>query len=119
LKPIATNVPGIEVSEQLPLMARCADKYTIVRGVTHTVADHGLGIKYMATGNRPLPSLEFPSVGAIVAKELTSIPEMPTYVSMVGGFHQGGYLGVRCGPFQAGASGKGGGAGGLERRSTN
>src|SRR5262245_60566291 len=34
-KPIATNVPGIAISEHLPRLARCADKYTIVRSVSH------------------------------------------------------------------------------------
>src|SRR4030095_2384006 len=35
--PIKTNVPGVEISEHLPNLARCADKFAILRGVTHTL----------------------------------------------------------------------------------
>src|ERR1700709_376153 len=41
--PIRTNVPGIDVCELLPLHAKCADKYTIIRSVAHEFADHGGG----------------------------------------------------------------------------
>ena len=70
LKPIKTNVAGMEICEKLPLLAKCADKFTILRGVSHTLAAHELGTKYMLTGNRPLPSLEFPAIGSVVSKEL-------------------------------------------------
>ena len=40
-RPAATNVPGISVCEHLPMLAQRADKYAIVRGITHNVADHG------------------------------------------------------------------------------
>ena len=69
-KPIKTNVAGVEISEHLPKLAQCADKYAILRGVSHTLAAHELGTKYLNTGNRPLPSLEFPGYGAVVSKEL-------------------------------------------------
>lgn len=41
--PIKTNVPGIEISEHLPKLAQCADKFAILRGVSHTLAAHRLG----------------------------------------------------------------------------
>src|SRR5919109_1264598 len=66
LKPIKTNVAGMEICEKMPLLAKCADKFTILRGVSHTLAAHELGTKYLLTGNRPLPSLEYPSLGSIV-----------------------------------------------------
>src|SRR5690349_21352296 len=34
-RPIGTNVAGMQVSELLPLLARQADKYTIIRSITH------------------------------------------------------------------------------------
>ena len=34
--PIETNVPGVEISEHLPKLAKCADKFAILRGVSHT-----------------------------------------------------------------------------------
>ena len=61
--PIETNVPGIEICEHLPKLAKCADKFAILRGVSHSLAAHEFGTKYMNTGNRPIPSLEFPGYG--------------------------------------------------------
>src|SRR5688572_2313750 len=37
-KPIPTNVRGIEICEHLPKLAQCADKYAILRGVSHNIA---------------------------------------------------------------------------------
>ena len=50
--PIQTNVEGIEISEHLPKLATCADKYTILRGVSHTLGAHRLGQEYVNTGDR-------------------------------------------------------------------
>ena len=51
---------AIEISEHLPKLAQCADKFAILRGVSHTLAAHALGQEYVTTGNRPLPSLQYP-----------------------------------------------------------
>ena len=76
-KPIDTNVPGMQICEHLPKLAQCADKFAILRGVSHSLAAHEFGTKYMNTGNRPLPSLEFPGFGAVVSKELTGASDLP------------------------------------------
>lgn len=103
-KPINTNVPGIQICEHLPKLAQVADKYTILRGVSHTIAAHDLGSKYMNTGNRPLPSLEFPTYGAVVAKELGGLPDMPAFVAIPSfGADSAGYLGVEYGPLETNA----------------
>ena len=68
--PIKTNVAGMEISEHLPKLAKCADKFAILRGVSHTLGAHQLGTEYVNTGNRPIPSLEYPGYGAVVTKEL-------------------------------------------------
>ena len=73
-KPIKTNVAGMEICEHMPKLAQCADKYAILRGVSHSIAAHNLGTDYMNTGNRPLPSLDYPSYGAVVSKELPGRP---------------------------------------------
>src|SRR5688572_22843333 len=65
-KTIGTNIAGIQISEHLPKLAGCADKYAILRGVSHSLAAHELGTLYMQTGNRPLPSLRFPTYGSVV-----------------------------------------------------
>ena len=104
-KEIATNVPGVRISEHLPKLAKCADKYVILRGVSHTLAAHELGTIYMNTGNRPLPSLTYPHYGAVVAKELRAADYLPPFVAIPNlGAKATGYLGVEYGPFETGGS---------------
>ena len=54
--PIDTNVAGIQISEHLPKLASCADKYAILRGVSHAIAGHELATSYLSTGSRPVIS---------------------------------------------------------------
>ena len=50
-KPIKTNVPGIEISEKFPRMAKHADKFALVRSMYHTAAAvHDTGHQMMQTG---------------------------------------------------------------------
>jgi hypothetical protein len=96
---IECNVPGIRISEHLPRLAACADKYAILRGVSHTLAAHDLGAKYLNTGNRPLPSLSFPGYGSVVSKELAAPADIPPFVAIPNTPQTGGYLGVEYAPF--------------------
>jgi Protein of unknown function (DUF1501) len=102
--PIQTNVPGIEVSEHLPKLAACTDKYCLLRGVSHSVAAHALGTEYVNTGNRPLPSLEYPGYGAVISKELSGPPELPSFVAIPNSRQRPGYLGVRYAPMNTSAT---------------
>lgn len=104
-KPIKTNADGVMISEHLPKLAQCADKFAILRGVSHTLAAHDLGTRYMNTGNRPLPSLNYPHYGAVVAKELRGTEYLPSFVAVPNlGENATGYLGVEYGPFETGGS---------------
>ncbi len=106
LKPIKTNVAGMEISELLPNLAKVADKFTVLRGVSHTLAAHELGTKYTLTGNRPLPSLEYPHLGSIVAKELPSPSDLPPFVAVPNANQGPGYLGLQYGAFATNATPK-------------
>ncbi len=85
--PIPTNVPGIEVCELMPRHAKIADKYSIVRSISHTFADHGGGHKRLMTGREPASPVDTvndaPATGSIVAKcrEKRDIG-IPNYISM-------------------------------------
>ncbi|MFT4690819.1 MAG: DUF1501 domain-containing protein [Verrucomicrobiia bacterium] len=104
-KEIRTNVPGIRISEHLPKLAKCADKFAILRGVSHTLAAHGLGSTYLATGNRPLPSIQFPTFGSVVSKLKEAPRDIPPYVSIPRDINNTtGFLGLEYGPFETGAS---------------
>jgi hypothetical protein len=105
-RPIKTNVSGVEICEHLPKLAQCADKYTILRGVSHNIAAHDLGTKYLNSGNRPLPSLEFPGYGAVIMKELSGDPDLPHFVAVPNTPQAGGYLGPAYGPLRTGTTPK-------------
>ncbi|QVL30373.1 DUF1501 domain-containing protein [Telmatocola sphagniphila] len=111
-KPIKTNVPGIDICEHLPLHAKMADKYTLIRSVSHTFSDHGGGHKRFLTGRDPQEPTGFvndhPMVGSIVAKcrEDRNVG-LPNYISGVDSGRQGvdvfsfgaAYLGPSYTPF--------------------
>jgi hypothetical protein len=77
--PIATQTPGIEICEHLPLLAQRSHLWSIVRSLTHPSNDHSLGHHIMLTGrstapptfnaNKPMPE-DWPSIAA-VAGDLT------------------------------------------------
>ena len=98
-QPISTKVPGVALCEHLPKLAGCADKFALLRGVSHSLTEHQMGTTYLNTGNRPLPSLEFPGYGAVVTKELSSPPDLPPFVAIPKTPQKGGILGVEHAPF--------------------
>jgi hypothetical protein len=112
LSPIATTVPGLEVSELLPRHAKLAHRFNLVRSISHQFADHGGGHKRFMTGRDPRLPVEFvndaPAVGSIVAKlrEQRAVG-LPNYVCVVepgrdhvDTFSQGAaYLGPAYTPF--------------------
>lgn len=71
-RPIRSNVPGIDVCELMPRHATIADKYSVIRSVSHNFADHGGGHKRMMTGRIPATPVDTvndaPATTTIVAK---------------------------------------------------
>ncbi len=104
-RPIATNVPGIDVSEHLPLQARILDKLAIVRSGCHTNAGHGMGSQWMLTGWQPTIEVNdniFPCMGSVVARmKGTNEPGLPAYVNLPRplGLGKAAYLGAAFNPF--------------------
>ncbi len=94
-RPIDTSVAGVQICEQMPMLARDFGRYAIVRGVTHNLADHGIGKKYMLTGNLPTPVLPYPEYGSVVARQYPSARDLPTYVAIDEAFVGPGYLGTQ------------------------
>src|SRR5262245_26588406 len=90
-RPIRSSVTGTMVSEHLPLCARIADKYTIVRSHSHSDNGHNTGYHYVMTGyradfpdgNTRMPNNHlFPSIGSIVSRELGPKSTLPPYINM-------------------------------------
>lgn len=79
-RPISTNVPGIQVSELLPQLAKRMDKLSIIRSMRSFGDDHPQATHYAATGHELNPAMKFPSWGSIVGKELGPTNALPPYV---------------------------------------
>jgi hypothetical protein len=79
--PIATNLPGCDISEHMPSIAKICDKLAIIRSATHNDAGHESASHFLLTGYKPtvdIPANEVPSYGSIVAKELGPVkPKFP------------------------------------------
>jgi uncharacterized protein (DUF1501 family) len=99
-KAIDTSASGVRICEHLPKLAKLADSYAVVRGVSHTLAGHELGTEYLNAGSRPIPSLVYPGYGAVVSKEVAGDKELPHFVAIPSTPQKAGYLGVRYAPLQ-------------------
>ncbi len=98
---IETNVSGIRISEHLPNTAKVCDKLAIIRSLTSNIAAHEQASQFMMTGYRPLPTLQYPSYGAVVAKELGARNSLPPYIAIpeAGRAGQSGFIGAGYNPF--------------------
>jgi len=85
-KPIKTKVPGLQVCELMPELAKLADKYTLLRSVTtmNKPGDHARAPFYWLTGNPRLPSgtAEYPMYGSALSKFRPGPAELPTFITL-------------------------------------
>jgi len=107
--PIPTNVDGIIIGELLPLLAQQADKYSIIRSMTHGNNGHETAAYLVQTGRKPGGRDVFPSVGAVVslfkgynAGYKGLIPPYLVLTQPQGRFSESGFLGSRYKPFATG-----------------
>jgi hypothetical protein len=107
-KTLKTNVSGIQIGELLPLLAKQADKYSIIRSMTHGNNGHETASYMVQTGRTP-GRLVFPSAGAVVSlfrgydsgyKGL--VPPYVVLTEAQGRFSEAGFLGQRYKPFATG-----------------
>jgi hypothetical protein len=116
-RPIRTRVPGIDICDQMPLLARHTDKLAVVRSVTHPSNEHEAGVYHMLTG-KPNPALrvptnqrrrsDFPNVAAVLSSFSAPgpVPASVTVPQPIG--HDGvtyagtyaGFLGPRHDPLE-------------------
>lgn len=107
--PMPTNVPGIQIAEQLPLVAGQMDKFSLIRSFGHRNSDHGAADHYMLTGYHTLPGFnpnlvpnnQRPSHGSIIARKLGPRGSVPAYVCLPQLHRSAGsaYLGPASSPF--------------------
>ncbi len=117
-KPIATNVPGFQICEHLPRLAKRADKYSIIRSLSHTGVNHGTSSYHMLTGHihvtpgtlRHPTRHDVPNLGASAARFLQHEAHLPAHVHLPSIVNDGdglpvpgqgaGFLGSAHEPFQ-------------------
>ena len=102
-----TNVEGIEIGEKLPLLATMADKYSLVRSMTHGSNAHETGHYAMITGDTSGGAVVYPSFGAVISymKRDTYKGILPCYISVTSAksrFNEGGFLGNAYKSFDTG-----------------
>lgn len=87
-KPIRTAVPGMQICELLPKLAKCAKDYSLIRTISHTDALHPSATYWALTGHKPPKSTlnitpaptHMPALGSILSKYRPSRAELPSYV---------------------------------------
>jgi hypothetical protein len=110
-----TNIPGIHIGELMPELAKLADKYSLIRSMTHGDNGHETASYLTQTGRHP-GKVVYPAVGAVVTafkgfeqaedetqREKESL--IPPYVVLTqpqGRFSEAGFLGIKYKPFATG-----------------
>jgi len=106
---IPTNVNGILLGELFPELAKQADKYSLIRSMTHRNNGHETAAYLMQTGHLPGERLAYPCIGAVFALlkgyQAGYQGLIPPYVVLTqpqGRFSESGFLGSKCKPFATG-----------------
>ncbi|MBI1347257.1 DUF1501 domain-containing protein [bacterium] len=107
-RPIATQVPGMEISEHLPMLAGCANDFSLIRSMSTREGDHSRARLVSLTGYTPQGAIKFPAVGSLVAHEFQVSHDIPAYVHIGGRptVTNGGFLGPQYAPFVVGERGR-------------
>jgi len=107
--PITTNVDGIRIGELLPKLAKMADKYSIIRSMTHGNNGHETASYMTQTGRKPGGRDVFPCAGAVVSlfkgRKAGYKGLIPPYIVLTrpqGRFSEAGFLGSKYKPFATG-----------------
>ena len=83
-KPIQTVVPGVQICDQMPLLAKLTDKVAIVRSLTHRSNNHEPSVYHMLTGRQ--------NAGLAVPRNQRRRTDFPTAGSIVSCFSEPGVL---------------------------
>ena len=94
---------GALFCDQIPLLAKCADQYSVIRSVTHADTVHETAQCYLQSGYKFSVTMNYPSFGSVVAREQGSRGGLPPYM-LVGGkgsvAEGAGYFGAVHNPFK-------------------
>jgi hypothetical protein len=100
-RPIATNVPGVQICEHFPLQAQMWDKLACIRSIV-SVDEHSDSLVMTGKSQRENMTANHPSFGSVVSRVRSgNDSDMPAYVSLRGMSRgtEPGFLGIAHRPF--------------------
>ncbi|WP_437223291.1 DUF1501 domain-containing protein [Planctomicrobium sp. SH661] len=100
---VAKTSTGEVVSDRMPMIAKVADKFTIVRSTVGKIPDHNQATYHLFTGYSPTTVIDYPQMGAVVSHQLGSRNGIPPYVTVPvtpSGSGGTGFLSSKYGAFQ-------------------
>jgi hypothetical protein len=114
VKEIATSVPGVKISEFLPKLAQQMHHLSVVRSMATKEGDHTRAAYHLRTGYLPTGSIQYPTLGSLVSKELgQDDAALPNFVSIAPApflspaAYTSGFLGPEYSPLMIGNQGFG------------
>jgi hypothetical protein len=104
-KPKPTAVSGIQITENLPSVAKQMKNLSIIRSFRSTEGDHDRGTFLMNTGRRRDPLIDYPAIGSVLSYyqamdvEAMKHADIPSFISVAGGRVGPGFLGMKYASF--------------------
>ena len=97
----------VQICEHMPLMAKQMHNMAIIRSMSTREADHTRGRYYMHTGYVPNQTIDHPSYGSVISKQLKNEDiKIPQFFSVNGGSAGAGFLGAQYAPFVVNSDGR-------------
>ncbi|MDE0874900.1 MAG: DUF1501 domain-containing protein [Acidimicrobiales bacterium] len=104
--PAPTNVPGLHLSERLPNLCKCADKFSLIRSMHSFTSKHGQGDVDIMCGSPLDKNVQAPGFGAVLSRQQKQFAPIPPFMHIGDMKHPaytapgfGGYLGRSYDPF--------------------
>jgi hypothetical protein len=111
-QPIETSVPGIQISEHLPQLAKQMEHVALIRSMSTKEGDHSRATFFLRTGYLPQGPVQYPTLGSLYSKELgRDDAELPNFVSVTPyrflspAAYGPGFLGPKFAPLVVGGNG--------------
>jgi hypothetical protein len=104
--PIKTSVPGMEISEIFPQLAKQMHHAALIRSIAGTNGDHGRAQYELQTGFNQSPNILHPGMGSIVVHEREPLGDLPAFISISGQPARAGHLGQQCEAYYVGRPGE-------------
>ncbi len=105
-QPVSTNLPGLQLSDQLPKLSKCVDKFSLIRSMHSYSSEHGQGDVHIMCGSPEDKNVQAPCIGAVLSWQQKQQAPVPPFVHLGNMKHpahsapgHGGFLGRTYNPF--------------------